>query len=105
MSDETLKLLTVRRLPARVNAEQAAQLLGFGNHDIVVLMNLKLLKPLGNPAQQAVKWFAAAEIEKNAKDDSWLSRATKAVYQYWSSQNQRHQKRKKTLCHAPLQNN
>jgi hypothetical protein len=33
-------------------------------HDIPVLVKSKMLKPLGNPPQQAVKYFAAAEIEK-----------------------------------------
>ena len=89
MSEEMLKLLTLRRLPGRLNTEQAAQLLGFMPHDIPVLANSKLLKPLGNPAQQAVKYFAACEIEKFARDQGWLGRATRAIYNFWTTQNKK----------------
>jgi hypothetical protein len=57
-------------------------------HDIPVLVKAKMLKPLGSASPQAVKYFAAAEIEKLAHDDAWLSRATKAAYIYRTVQNQ-----------------
>ena len=32
--------------------------------------------------QQAVKYFATAEIEQFAHDEAWLSRATKTMYNH-----------------------
>jgi hypothetical protein len=58
-------------------------------HDIPILVKAKMLKPLGSAPAQAVKYFAAAEIEKLAQEEAWLSRATNAIYNYWSGQNQR----------------
>jgi hypothetical protein len=89
MTNEIITLLSLRRLPGRVTSEQAAPLLGFAIHDMPVLVRAKLLKPLGNPGQQAVKYFAASDIEKCATDPDWLNRATKAIYLYWGKQNAR----------------
>ena len=85
MSDRTL--LTTLRLPARLDAQQAALVLGFGEHDIPVLIKARLLKPLGSPAPNGIKWFSAAELEAFAKDRAWLDRATKAVQAYWKGRN------------------
>jgi hypothetical protein len=89
MQDNILKLLDLQRLPGRLTPEQAAQLLGFAPHDIPVLVKSRLLKPLGNPPQQAVKYFPATEVEKNANDPEWLNRATRAIYAHWISQNEK----------------
>jgi hypothetical protein len=51
-------ILTIRRLPARVNVEQAAALLGFQPHDIPALVKHKLLAPLGKGKRNTVKYFA-----------------------------------------------
>ena len=91
MSDATkelLKLLNFQRLPGRLNAEQTAVLLGFQAHDIPVLVRRGLLKPLGNPAQQVTKYFAAVDIQEHAADTNWLSRATKAINETWATKNQ-----------------
>ena len=85
MSDRSL--LTMPRLPARLDMEQAALLLGFGVHDIPVLIKARLLKPLGSPAPNGMKWFSAAELEDFAKDRAWLDRATKAVQAHWKGRN------------------
>ena len=55
---EEKEILNVRRLPARLNAEQTAALLGLSSHDIPVLVSAKLLRPLGKPVPNAAKWFA-----------------------------------------------
>jgi hypothetical protein len=68
-------------------AEQAASLLGFMAHDIPILVKEGLLRPLGNPPGNAVKYFAASEIVQHADDQNWLSRATKALYAHWKSAN------------------
>jgi hypothetical protein len=76
-------------LTGRLLAEEAAAILGFKKHDIPILIRAKLLKPLGNPARNAVKYFAAVEIEQLAHDAEWLSKASKAIYNYWSNHNRR----------------
>ena len=47
-------------LPARLDAASAAKLLGFAEHDIQVLLRTGKLTPLGDPAPNAPKWFAAS---------------------------------------------
>lgn len=71
--------LSMLRLPARLNAEQTAQVLGFQAHDIPVLIKEGLLKPLGGGPRNSVKYFAAVEIEEYRQDTKWLDRATKAI--------------------------
>lgn len=88
-TQETLALLNCRRLPARLNATEAAVLLGFKEHDIAPLVAAKLLFPLGKPAQNSPKYFAAVEITARADDPSWLSEATKALGGYWRRKNGR----------------
>lgn len=51
-------------------------------HDIPALMTARLLKPLGNPAQNGVKFFAMADVLELTKDRSWLTRITNAVDQH-----------------------
>jgi hypothetical protein len=77
------------RIPARLTAEQTAQLLGCEKHDISVLMNAKLLKPLGAPVANATKYFARVEIERLAEDAKWLSKATRAISDHWQQKNAR----------------
>jgi len=82
--------------PGRLLAEQAAPVLGFKKREIPILVRAKLLKPIGNPPRHAVKYFFAVEVEKLAADQDWISRATKAVYRYWSDQNQKRRPRTAT---------
>ena len=86
-SSDPNSILDARRLPARLTTEQAAVLLGFQPHDIQALTRARLLKPLGSPAHNAPKHFAACEIEARAADSDWLNKATKAVSKHWSEKN------------------
>ena len=54
-STEVLQCWAQLKLPARIDAMQAARLLGFAEHDIPILVSAKLLTPLGTPAKSAVK--------------------------------------------------
>src|ERR1043165_5163632 len=72
-AQEKFALLNCRRLPGRLNTSEAALLLGFQEHDIALLMAAKLLVPLGKPAPNAPKYFAAVEIAERASDAKWLS--------------------------------
>jgi len=72
-----------KNLSARLDVKATAKLLGFAEHDIPILMRAGKLKPLGDPAPNAPKWFAAIEIIQLAFDVDWLNKATKEVSKYW----------------------
>ena len=73
--------------PARLNAAQTANGLGFQEHDIPVLIAGKLLKPLGKPASNAPKYFAFVEISGHFQDSDWLRNSTQTVYEHWKTKN------------------
>ncbi|PYJ44139.1 MAG: hypothetical protein DME80_06970 [Verrucomicrobia bacterium] len=60
---------------------EAAVLLGFQEHDIAPLIAAKLLAPLGKPALNAPKYFAAVEIVAHAAD----SECSRRRQEYWPS--------------------
>jgi hypothetical protein len=80
-------LALVGQPPARLNVEQVAWLLGCQLHDVPVLIAAKLLKPLGNPPQNGVKFFATAELVEQMKERNWLTRVTVAINQHWQRKN------------------
>jgi hypothetical protein len=84
---EALALLNCHRLPARLNTSEVAVLLGFQEHDIAPLVAAKLLSPLGKPASNAPKYFAATEIVACAENRDWLSHATRAIARHWAKRN------------------
>jgi hypothetical protein len=59
MNEQTV--LNLIRLPARLNVEQAATLLGFRVLEIPILLKARLLKPLGDPAPNGRKYFSTAD--------------------------------------------
>ena len=75
------------QLPARLPAEQAAWVLNCQPHDVPVLVAARLLKPLGSPQPNSVKYFATMEVLEQAKDRTWLTKVTNAVGQYWREKN------------------
>lgn len=88
MKDEQYQFLRLLgQLPARLTAEQAAWVLNCQPHDVPILVAARLLKPLGNPAPNGVKYYASVEIMDVAKDRAWLARATNALNQYWQKRN------------------
>lgn len=66
--------------PARLKASEAAELLGFHEDDMTVLVRHDLIRPLGEPAHNAVKYFALADVEALGRCQESLSVATKAIY-------------------------
>ena len=86
-----------RNLPARLDVVATAKLLGFAESDIQVLMAVGKLTPLGDPASNAPKWFAAVEMIRLAADQDWLHKATKEISKYWR------QKRERCQNHLPSQ--
>jgi hypothetical protein len=86
---EMLAILNCHRLPGRLTTAETAVILGFQEHDIAPLVAAKLLNPLGRPAPNAPKYFAAVEVQACAEDREWLSKATKALTQHWHRKNTR----------------
>jgi hypothetical protein len=74
-------------IPARLDYETTAKLLGFPEHDIPVLVKKGLLKPLGKPVPNCSKYFAACEIEALSLQAEWLHKATQAIYDRWHKKN------------------
>jgi hypothetical protein len=90
MKEEQHRFLTLLgQLPARLTAEQTAWVLNCQLHDMPVLVAARLLKPLGSPPQNGVKFFATKEVLEMAKDEKWLHRVTVAIYQHWHQRNAR----------------
>ena len=79
----TLATWAAKNLPARLDVVATANLLGFAEHDIQILMAAGKLKPLGDVAPNAPKWFAAVEMIRLATDPDWLHKATKEIAKYW----------------------
>lgn len=77
------------KLPARLTAEQAAWVLNCQAHDVPVLVAARLLKPLGNPPANGIKYFATADLLEAVKDRNWLVRMSAAIYQHWQKKNAR----------------
>lgn len=83
----------VRRLPARLNREEAGALLGLSYEDICHLVAHRWLKPLA-PKYGCQDWFAAVEIEALARDSKWLAQATKTVREAIKAKNERQMDKK-----------
>ena len=86
---DALALLNCRRLPGRLNSAETALLLGFQEHDISMLVAAKCLSPLGRPAPNAPKYFAAVDVAAFAQNRDWLGQATKALAKFWLNKNER----------------
>lgn len=80
MRDDQQRFLNLLgQLPARLTAEQTAWVLNCQPHDVPVLVAARLLKPLGTPQPNSVKYFAAVDVLELTKDRSWLAKMTNAV--------------------------
>jgi len=87
--DQHRFLVLLGQLPARLTAEQAAWVLNCQAHDVPILVASRLLKPLGNPPPNGIKFFGTADLLELTKDRAWLVKVTNAVNQYWQRQNAR----------------
>lgn len=77
------------QLPAQLTVEQVAWLLNCPPHAIATLMAARLLKPLGNPPSNGIKFFCTADVLDAIKDRSWLTKVTNAVIQHTKQHNDR----------------
>jgi hypothetical protein len=87
----TLATWAARNLPARLDVAATAKLLGFTESDMQILLAVGKLTPLGEPAPNAPKWFAAVEMIRVATDQDWLHKATKEIAKYWRQKRARRQ--------------
>ena len=81
------QLLNLIRLPAMLTVDQTAALLGMVPKHIPILVAARHLKPLGKPARNGGKWFAAVDIEALAKDRDWLEKARRIISDYFRGRN------------------
>lgn len=89
MRDDQHRFLSLLgQLPARLTSEQVAWVLNCQTHDVPLLVSARLLKPLGSPQPNSVKYFAAIEVLEQSKDRAWLAKLTNAVGQHWRTKNQ-----------------
>src|SRR5437899_7969753 len=102
VSAATLATWASRNLPARLDVGATAKLLGFAEHDIQILMRVGKLAPLGDPAPNAPKWFAAIEVIRLAADREWLSKATREVSKYWRHKRERRLRRQPITSPEPV---
>ena len=97
MRDDRHQFLTLAgRLPARLTVEQSSWMLNCQVHDIPILVAARLLRPLGNPKPNSIKFFATTDVLEFAADRSWLAKMTTAINDRWLQQNARKRSRLKT---------
>ena len=73
--------------PARLTAEELAWVLNITPKGVQILVSHGLLKPLGSPESNSVKFFATVEVIKLIVDERWLSRITDTLYDHWKHKN------------------
>jgi hypothetical protein len=80
MYAERKDFLSVMRLPpARLDVQETAWYLGCATHDVPVLDAAGLLKPLGHPPPNGVKYHAAATLAQLRDDPQWPARTSDAM--------------------------
>ena len=88
MRDDQHRFLALfGQLPARLTAEQTAWVLNCQAHDVPVLVASRLLKPLGSPRPNGVKYFATVDVLELTKDRGWLVKMTNEVSEHWKEKN------------------
>ena len=100
-----VEFLNLKTIPARLNAEQAAWLIGCQAHNIPALVLAKQLKPLGNAPTNAVKYFCAADVLELCKDRNWLARVTTVIQNDWARRNARYRPPAEVTALPANQNN
>ncbi len=77
------------QVPARLTSEQVAWVLNCQPHDVPVLVAARLLRPLGNPPPNCVKFFASLEVLELAKDRACLATLRNTPSWHWQHQTPR----------------
>jgi len=109
MDKERFEFMTLRRVPGRLTMQEASWHLGFSLTDMTILVGVRLLKPLGNPAPNAIRFFARPDLDELVNDAKWLDRACAALGRHWRVRNERltgkkpDDSRKSRLVKSPTQ--
>ncbi len=85
--DQRQFLALLGKPPARLLAEQVAWVLNCQPHDIPALVAARILKPLGNPAANGIKFFATSDVLELGNDRDRLVKLTNAITQHWQKKN------------------
>jgi hypothetical protein len=64
-----------------------AAVLNCQSRDMRILLAERLLKPLGNPPPNSVKFVSTLELLEQVKDRAWLAKVTNALNQHWKRKN------------------
>lgn len=89
MKPDDYQFMALLRQPvARMTPEQLACLLNCQASAISVLIDARLLQPLGKPERNAPKFFATVKMLELANDPAWLDKMTTALQKYWRRRNQ-----------------
>jgi hypothetical protein len=83
------QFLNLKATPARLTAEEAAWYLGFGHHEIPILVANGLLMPLGHPPVNGRKYFSTAALTELHQDVKWLTHASDVIVEHWRDKNAR----------------
>lgn len=93
MNDEQRCFLSLcHRTPARLSVEQVGWLLNCAPQNIRILVRAGLLKPIGDPPENAEKLFAADEVLELIKNRTWLAKITNALHRGHHLKNQTRKK-------------
>ena len=101
MNSAQEQFLNLKTMPARIRVEEAAWYLGFGSHEITILMAEGLLKPLGRPPTTGVKYFSVVALEELRRDQKWLARASDCIVQHWKARNEKPTAHRGSVHDAP----
>lgn len=83
LTQATLAIWAAKYLPGRLDVPATAKLLGFTESDVQILLAVGKLTPLGDPAPNAPKRFAAVEVIRLATNQDWLHKARKDIARSW----------------------
>jgi hypothetical protein len=76
--------------PLRLSMQQTADLINIRDKDgIRVLVDHRMLAPLGSPPAGAPLWFSTAQVLSFANDVRWLDKATRILREHVRERNQK----------------
>ena len=87
MASDRFEFMNMAEKPGRLHADEAAWFLGFAAHDIPVLISHRMLKPLGDPPPNGVRYFARTDLEPLRLDRKWLDKASAILIKHWKLKN------------------
>ncbi len=88
MNTERQQFLTLLgRSHARLSSVEVSYVINCQVSDLPILIEARLLRPLGNPRKNAPKYYAAKRILELADDPAWLDKVTAKLQEYWLVRN------------------